>query len=347
VAVGTHGRGFWILDDISALRQWSEAAAGSDVTLFKPATATRVRYSMYTDTPVPPDEPYAENPPDGAVIDYYLKHDATNSVIIWISTMGNRPVRSYASFSPAEPVKDVGNWPAYWFRPPQVPSTKAGLNRFVWDLHFMPPDGACSLPISATPHNTKCEPEGIWVPPGQYKVTLAGQTQIVTVRMDPRVKTDSAGLQQQSTLSRSLYEATFNRLLFDTSAVRVLRRDLADRKSKAASLSAQIDALDKKAADLDGLGAAGGRGGRGGGGGAPAQDSFTSVTGEIANVTSLLQGSDEAPTSVVVAAAQEALRRFDALEARWKTLVGTDVAALNVALKAAGLQPVLQGTSSP
>ena len=62
VAVGTHGRGFWILDDIAALRQWSEAAAAADVTLFKPATATRVRYSMYTDTPVPPDEPDAREP---------------------------------------------------------------------------------------------------------------------------------------------------------------------------------------------------------------------------------------------------------------------------------------------
>ncbi|HVT40652.1 MAG TPA: glycosyl hydrolase, partial [Gemmatimonadaceae bacterium] len=75
IAVGTHGRGFWILDDITALRQWSDKAASDPVTLFKPATATRVRYSMYTDSPVPPDEPYAENPPDGAVIDYYLKSD--------------------------------------------------------------------------------------------------------------------------------------------------------------------------------------------------------------------------------------------------------------------------------
>ncbi len=151
IAVGTHGRGFWILDDITALRQWSGQAANEAATLFKPAMATRVRYSMYTDSPVPPDEPIAENPPDGAIIDYNLKGDASGPVALDILASSGRVVRHYASTDPAEPVKDDGNWPYYWFRPAQLLSTHAGLNRYVWDLHFAPPPGQpCTLPISAT-----------------------------------------------------------------------------------------------------------------------------------------------------------------------------------------------------
>ncbi len=349
IAVGTHGRGFWILDDITALRQWSDSAANGAVTLFKPATATRVHYSMYTDTPVPPDEPYAENAPDGAIFDYYLKHDSRR-VTISIAAMDKRMARSYSSDTKPEPVKDVGNWPSYWFRPTQVLSAKAGLNRFVWDLHYTPPDGECSLPISATPHNTKCEPEGIWAPPGQYQVTLrtedgGTQTQIVTVRMDPRVKTPAAALQQQSTLSLALFDAIFVRLAIDTGSVRWVRKELADRKTKAPALAAQLDALDKRVVEIAGAG--GGRGGRGGGGGgAPPGDTFASAAGEILSTLNLLQESDDAPTSIVVAAAHDKLNRFHAVEARWNRLFATDFAAINIALKAAGLEPILQGASN-
>src|ERR1035437_487650 len=351
VAVGTHGRGFVILDDISALRQWSEAAAGSDVTLFKPATATRVRYSMYTDTPVPPDEPYAENPPDGAVIDYYLKRDAAGSVTLEISTSTGLPVREFSSADRVDPVKDVGNWPSYWFRPTQVLSTKAGLQRYVWDLHFEAPAGECSLPISATPHNTKCEPEGIWAQPGKYtaKLTVDGKSyaQSFTVRMDPRVKTPAAALQQQYTLSLALYDAA-REIPSDFVILRDLRRELADRRSKAPALSERIDALDKKISDLAGPDAASGRGGRGGQGGggrggAPAPDSYRSIAGELANAMNLLQGGDDAATSVVVGAARDKVREFAALNARLKMILGTEVPAINVALRAAGLQQVRQG----
>jgi hypothetical protein len=163
--------------------------------------------------------------------------------------------------------------------------------------------------------------------------------------MDPRVKTPAAALQQQATLSLALYETTFNKFMSDTAMIGSLRRDLADRRTKAPALAAQIDALDKKAADV--AGSSGGRGGRGGGGGggrgtASAGDTFSSMAGEISNSMNFLQESDDAPTSVVVASAQDVLKRYAALEKRLGALVATDVAALNIALKAAGLQPVLQ-----
>jgi len=108
LAVATYGRGFWILDDITALRQWSEKAASDAVTLFKPQVATRVRYSMYTDTPVPPDEPYAENPPDGAIIDYYLKSAVSGPVTLEVFD-GDRLLRRYSSADPPlSPLPDPG-----------------------------------------------------------------------------------------------------------------------------------------------------------------------------------------------------------------------------------------------
>ena len=210
LAVGTHGRGFWILDNITALRQWKGATESAAATLFKPAVATRVRYSMYTDTPVPPDEPRADNPPDGAMIDYYLAHDA-GQVTLDIVNAAGRVLRTFSNTDPTPAPVDAGNWPWYWFRLAVAPSTKVGLQRFTWDLHYARPTEQCSLPISATPYNTKCEPEGPWVLPGSYTARLtvdgAVQSQSFTVRMDPRVKTPIAVLKQQHDLSVALYDA--------------------------------------------------------------------------------------------------------------------------------------------
>jgi photosystem II stability/assembly factor-like uncharacterized protein len=350
IAVGTHGRGFWILDDITALRQWNEKAANDAATLFKPQTATRVRYSMYTDTPVPPDEPYAENPPDGAIIDYYLNSDVNGPVTLEILGEKGRVIRSFSSTDPTWPIQDEGNWPWYWFRPTQVLSTKAGLQRFAWDLHFAPPPGAgCSLPISATPHNTKCEPEGPWVAPGQYtaKLTAGGSsyTQTFTVRMDPRVKTPAAALQQQYVLSLALYDAQYEAVA-KAAAARQLGAQLAERKSRASALATQIDELDRKLQALagpaqgGGRGRGGGGGGGRGGGGAPPSESFGSMQGELGGPFGILQGADGTPTTQVVTAANDRLRTFASLRAKWDAIVKTDVPALNAKLKAAGAEPV-------
>jgi photosystem II stability/assembly factor-like uncharacterized protein len=345
VAVGTHGRGFWILDDISTLRQWSEKASNDAVTLFKPATATRVRYSMYTDTPVPPDEPMAENPPDGAVIEYMLRSDA-REVKLEILGAGGRVLRAFSSGDKFDPPQDSGNEPWYWGRPLSPLSNRAGLNRYVWDLHYSRPTGqACSLPISATPRNTKCEPEGPWAHPGTYtaRLTVDGTayTQTFTVRMDPRVKATPAALMQQHTLSIGLYDA-HERSVAAQSAARDLRAALAARKARAPGLSAAIDSLDAKIVAVAGA-TGGGRGGRGGrGGGAPAAggETFSSIAGSVLGPLNVLQDADEQPVSAVVAGATERINAFKALESRWGALLKVDLAALNVRLKAAGAEEV-------
>jgi hypothetical protein len=301
---------------------------------------------MYTDTPVPPDEPHAENPPDGAVIDYFLKRDVSGPVTLEIRTSAGRVVRKFSSADPAEPVKDVGNWPKYWFRPAQVLSTKAGLQRYAWDLHFTPPPGECSLPISATPHNTKCEPEGPWVEPGTYRAVLTvdgkNYEQTFTVRMDPRVKASAAAIQQQYALSLALYDATLASPAAAAKA-RALRSQLADRKASASSASEMIDALDKKLSDLAGpepTGRGGRGGGRGGRGGAGAPTSFSSIAGQFSAPLNVLQEADEAPTTSAVASANDVLKEFATLKSKWDAIVKTDVPALNAKLKAAGAQEV-------
>jgi photosystem II stability/assembly factor-like uncharacterized protein len=356
IAVGTHGRGFWILDDITALRQWSDKAANDAVTLFRPALATRVRYGMYPDTPVPPDEPMAENPPDGAIVDYYLKAPVSGPVTLDILGDKGRVIRTYSSTDPVRPIQDEGNWPAYWFRPSQILSTDAGLHRYVWDLHFAPPPHAeCSLPISATPHNTKCEPEGPWVAPGQYtaRLTVNGQrfAQSFSVRMDPRVKTSSADLQQQSTLSVTLYDAAYTTAARIAQA-RAIRAQLSDRRAKAGSATDAIDAFLRRLDEVAGpeQAAAGGRGGRGGGGGrggrggapsgTPPLDSYASIEGTLMGPVTVLQEADEPPSAPTVAAANERLKVFEAVNIRWNVLVRTDLAALNARLKAAGVEAV-------
>ena len=212
LVVGTHGRSFWILDDITTLRQVDAVTADRDVVLFKPQRALRVRWNMNTDTPLPQEEPAGQNPPDGALINYYLKEPASGPVTLEITDAAGRLVRRYSSDDSVEPVRDTGNVPAYWIRPPRVLSAAAGTHRFAWDLHYSAPGGVpASYPISAVYQDTAPEPAGVWALPGTFtvKLTVAGKayTQPLTLGMDPRVKTPHAALLQQFTISKRLSDA--------------------------------------------------------------------------------------------------------------------------------------------
>ncbi len=204
---GTHGRGFWILDDIAPLRQMSAAIAASDAHLFRPSQAYRIRWNENTDTPLPPEEPAGENPPDGAIIYYYLKSPAP--VTLEISDASNKLVRRYTSDDKPAPIDPDITVQAQWIRPAAIPSSDAGMHRFVWDLHYPPPDALDhEYPISAIWHNTPRSPQGPRVLPGVYtvKLTIDGKTysQPLTIKMDPRVKTPLAGLQEQSRLATKI-----------------------------------------------------------------------------------------------------------------------------------------------
>ena len=211
VAVATHGRSFWILDDIAALRQM--AFEGSPKTaLFKPSQAWRFRSNRWPDTPLPLDEPTAANPPEGAIIDYSLDANASGPVTIEILDAKGLLVRRYASTDSIEQMVPGTNVPTWWVRPPQRAMTTAGVHRLAWDLHYAYPKGVdFEYPISAAPHDTPKEPRGPLVLPGTYTVrlTVGGKTftQPLIVKMDPRITTSAVGLALQFSLSKQLYDA--------------------------------------------------------------------------------------------------------------------------------------------
>jgi hypothetical protein len=193
VVVGTHGRGFWILDDMSPMRQLNPQAASDDVTLFTPRPTYRLPRDTNTDTPLPPEEPAAKNPPDGAILYYHLK-SAASQVTLEILDANNRLVRWFTSADKPEPPEPQLNVPTYWIRPFQPLSTEAGMHRFIWDLHATPPAGrggrGSGYPISAIYRDTPRSPQGEWMPPGLYTVRLTvdgrAYTQPLTIRPDPR-----------------------------------------------------------------------------------------------------------------------------------------------------------------
>ena len=248
LVVGTHGRSFWILDDITPLRQIDAAVAAADAFLFAPQVATRVRWNQNTDTPLPPEEPAGQNPPEGAILNYWLKATSGGPVTLEILDASGAVVRRFASDDVPAPPVEGRNIPDYWIRPPQRLAAGAGMHRFAWDLRY--PDPAVlqsGYPIAAIYRNTPREPRGPWVPAGQYTVrfTAGGRshTRPLTVRMDPRVKTSAADLARQHAAAMDVYRA----LARNREALGAVERELARRRG-AASEDAAKTAADEAAA---------------------------------------------------------------------------------------------------
>ncbi|MEN9382706.1 MAG: hypothetical protein RI940_1589 [Bacteroidota bacterium] len=209
IVVGTHGRSFWILDNITSLRQLVNKAKQKENIFYKPQTAMRIRWNNYTDSPVPQEEPAGENPPDGAIIDYYLSENANDVVTLQIKDEKNKVIRTFRSDDKPYEIPAV-NIPLYWIRPQQILSAKAGSHRFLWDLHYTPMNTPPSYPIAAVYGNTAPEFTSPWVMPGNYTAVLTvngkSYTQIIKVKMDPRVTTSIADLQAQHDYSMSCYQ---------------------------------------------------------------------------------------------------------------------------------------------
>ena len=170
----THGRGFWILDDITPLRQLKDAET-APVVLFKPETAMRVRWNTNTDTPIPPDEAAGKNPPDGALINFYLSGSAAGVVTLEIlDQTGKTVIRRYASDQEDEDVDlEKLQVPTYWARRPRRLPTGAGMHRVIWDMHYTPVSVSPEeLPMQAVFEDTAPANHAPWVLPGAYTVSL-------------------------------------------------------------------------------------------------------------------------------------------------------------------------------
>jgi photosystem II stability/assembly factor-like uncharacterized protein len=315
VVVGTHGRSIWILDNISPLRQ----IAGRNATagLVPPVKAVRVRFNMFSDTPLPPEEPAGQNPPDGAVLDYYLLNPAA-SLQLEIRNANGELVRTFQSSDSPEKVDTASlAYPTYWFRSPQTLSTAKGHHRFVWDLSYAPPRGAKrELSIAANLKNTSTSPKGIFVPPGRYQVTLTvdGEkyTQPLDVALDPRVTASLDDIALQSSQSLQCYQR-YHELQDLREAIDAR---LADAKSKwkkgvkeaLTSLRGEgqpenPDVLYGSATET-----------------ALVKETIVSLQDKWLHVIALLQSADARPTESVIEAVQKLTKRTEELKQRYQTI---------------------------
>ncbi len=212
--VATHGRSFWVLDDLEPLRQLAAEADRQPPMLFTPSAGWRVRRDENTDTPLPPDMPAGENPPDGAILDYDLPHDAQTVTLEILDAQG-KVLRRYASTDPERPTQEelrTDLIPPYWPKIRGPLAVTAGMHRWVWDLRSTAPTAThYEYPISAVPHRTPVAPQGPLVAPGIYTVRLTvdgqSETRPLTVKMDPRVHTSPEDLQALHAAQMAMAEA--------------------------------------------------------------------------------------------------------------------------------------------
>ena len=252
LVIGTHGRSFWILDDITPLRQLTNQLINQPTVLFKPQNTFRVRWSMYPDTPLPQEEPAGQNPPDGAIINYYLGSNA-NNIQLQISDSKGNVIRKYASTDTMYKVPP-NNVPAYWIRPQQILSAQAGSHRFMWDMHYQPLNVPPTFPISATYMNTVPDPSSPWVLPGNYiaRLIFDGKKyeQTFTVKMDPRVKTSVKDLILQHDLSLRCYK-NLQRCMDALNAISDKDEKLADTRKNFSEYSRKFSAIQNILQDSD------------------------------------------------------------------------------------------------
>ena len=344
--VATHGRSFWILDDITPLRQLADSMAKSDAHLFKPEAAYRVRRSTNPDTPIPPDEPAGENPPDGAILDYFLTQPASGPVTLEIVDAQGKLVRRFSSTDKPEVTQaelEKQLIPLYWIRMPKILSASAGMHRWVWDLHYPSPASLQhQYPISAVPYDTPRTPQGPIALPGEYttRLTVNGHTSTasLTVKVDPRVNASPAGLEKQFDLEMHLA----SELTISAEAV-TQARSVVDQLHKlgnqSGALAESIKAFDQKVGTIL----------RGPTPAVPGASEPT-LTRANAAVDALYTGvgqADAAPTTAQINAAADTERDLSGLMKRWEEIKNSDLPALNRQLKSANLPEIHPESKAP
>ncbi|MGD8328230.1 MAG: hypothetical protein PVJ49_02260 [Acidobacteriota bacterium] len=330
--IATWGRALWALDDVSPLRQIDAVrATATPAFLFDPAPAVRVRWDNNQDTPLPPEVPQGQNPPDGAIIDYYLRDDVTGPVTIAIHDGSGALVRAYSS-TPPPPDTRMPNVPEYWFKQPVTTSTAAGMHRLVWDLRYPTPpsldvdaDGVPSDTVSfgiiakaVIGESPKQQPVGPLVLPGTYEVRLSAAGQTVTRRLtitnDPRSAATAQDLSVQLGYERGLAAGiATSRAAID--AVRQLRAAAHAAADGTPALASALAEFDRAGATVTNA-LAGNRG----------------LSGQLAD----LQFADLRPTESTIARVNALCARADGTLDRYRAFLQSDLAALNTALTGAG-----------
>jgi photosystem II stability/assembly factor-like uncharacterized protein len=333
--VATHGRSFWILDDIASLRQMSPDIPREGAHLFTPASAYRVRRDTNTDTPLPADEPAGQNPPGGAPIDYLLSQPSSGTVTLEILDLQGKLVRRYSSDDkPEQTPEDIKKQliPPYWLRPQHILSAGAGMHRWVWDLRYPHPYSTLyEYPISAVPHDTPRYPSGPLVLPGKYivKLTANGKTQSssLTVKMDPRVKTTATGLKDKFYLEMRLASA-ISRDSEAVSQARSMQEQLAGLEKKQGSFAEQAKQISAKLSLLLDVDADSG------------QPTLKTVNNDAINLYKESEKADDAPTAAQVNAEKQLGNDLMTVLKEWNGLKTKDLTDLNRQLATEGIPQI-------
>ncbi len=334
LVLATHGRGVWIMDDITALRQMGAVRPGA-VTLFKPEPAIRLRPAGFTGTPFPKSEPMAANPPFGAYIDYVLPRNVAGPVTFTILDARGRVVRRYSSAEhvvPPNPAKL--DYAPIWAKRPMVPAATPGMHRLVWDLHYAAP----RAPGAAGP-----EKPGVWAPPGRYTVVLRvdgrAYRQPLRVEPDPNVKVPQAALVSQFHLARKIERAQFRAAHAEVVAVKLLDA-LATRLQQGGAAHGALAALYARARNLSGERPFPQR--HIGFGGAPPRNlaSLVMLSQDLLHLQRAVDGADAAPSPDARTGYAIVSRQLAATLAAWRSIEQVDLPRLNARLRAAGEAPV-------
>jgi photosystem II stability/assembly factor-like uncharacterized protein len=334
LVIATHGRSFWILDDIEPLRELNSQIAASDAHLFKPQPAVRLRPRAFEGTPLPVEEATGGNPPVGAVIDYVLKAASSSNVQIEIFDAEGRSVRRYSSTDPRPRPQRMPVVTSNWVEAPPGVTANAGLNRFVWDLRYAPPE--------SNGGGGFFRPRGPMALPGEYRVrlTLNGHSyeQPLRVELDPRVKMPLKDVVHQFTFEQDVIGAMTSARDLNT-AVHDLGAKLAGlekpmaAKPDTAAVAHAMQALEAKLALVTGEASAGAQSGPAGS--APA--SLGRVSSVLTQALLAADGVDAAPTESCEAAAHTAEAMLASAREQWARIQKEDLNALNGLLAQHGL----------
>jgi photosystem II stability/assembly factor-like uncharacterized protein len=341
LVASTFGRGLWILDDISPLREADAKPASAPVHFYKPQTAMRVRWDNHEETPLSPEFPGSQNPPDGAILYYYLKDGAKSEITLdLLDAKGNR-IRHYSSKPPASNGL-AGNAPDYWFAPPSVLSTTPGLHRFVWDVRAEDPltltygyfGGKLdyveyTLPDHSVPGQTpRQQPPGALLPPGAYEavLTVDGKRyrQKIDLVLDPRVHASSSDLIEQWNLAYAISAAmeasynTYNEYAALQTAI-VLRQTSLKDNAQAKDLLDALAKLQKTATEVaEGSGEAPGIG---------------PMNRDLSRYLVMIESADMRPAASGQKASQETCVALQKNLATWLKLNDENIPAVNKQLE--------------
>ena len=337
LVIATQGRGLWVLDDVSSLRQASAAILDSTAYLFRPARAVRVRNNDNKDTPLPPEIPAARNPPAGAVLDYWLGRNTRGPVMLAIYDAKGALVREYASDAVTPTLNTQRYFASGWLSPAKPLAATPGAHRFVWDLRYPRPRAIrYHYSIAAIyGEGTPVTPRGPMVLPGNYtvKLTVDGHSysEPLSVKLDPRVKAVPGALEKQLDLAMQIGKAMDATALGYQSLgrlhqeLRVLEHQLTGKAARQSLLSA-ITGLDKKVVQLRSK--------------AGPHQNLATINGELTSLAMQVNDGDRAPPASYYQAFRLYAHYAGVALAEWQRLQANELPALNGQLMRQGLTPI-------